>query len=429
MWKIWLLAGMLLLPGVGWGAEEEALLYGCADPTIVENPAVPGELVLMATGPGLPIYRSRDLVHWKLDHRVFKDRVPAWAKKAVPGSRGIWAPDLVFFNGRYHAYYSVSTFGSQDSVIGLAVNPTLDRSDPAYHWEDRGEVIRSRIGKHAFNAIDPAVFPDRDGKVYMVWGSFWTGIKLTELDPGTGKPKPGAPIISLVDRGVPPNAVEAAYLVYREGMYYLFVSFDHCCDGASSTYRIMVGRAPIITGPYLDAAGTPMTGGGGTLVLANHGRWRGPGHNSVLKNSTGEWLVHHTYDMHHLKAHRILQVRPLRWPSSGWPVAGEPLVQTYRKEPVAVNRESVLGTWELMVDYQEPPEIIHLLPDGVMQEPGRGQHTWSLEQGRLYLSWRTDPAAEAAREDELFVAPSGDTLIGRRQTGQVVRGVRVRSAP
>ena len=66
------------------------------------------------------------MLQWSNFGKVF-DKVPDWAPKAVPGSRGsCWAPDISFFGGKYHLYYSVSTFGSRLSCIGLATNKTLD---------------------------------------------------------------------------------------------------------------------------------------------------------------------------------------------------------------------------------------------------------------------------------------------------------------
>jgi arabinan endo-1,5-alpha-L-arabinosidase len=74
------------------------------------------------------------------------------------------------------------------------------------------------------------------------------------------------------------------------------VSFDRCCRGAESTYNIRVGRAEAITGPYVDRDGTPMTEGGGTLVLeATTPEWRGPGHNGFLRDGTQDYLAFHAY--------------------------------------------------------------------------------------------------------------------------------------
>ena len=83
---------------------------------------------VFSTGHGERLIETRssaDLVHWSVGQPLFRE-LPQWAKKAVPGSNGMWAPDISFVNGRWRLYYSVSTFGSNRSAIGLFTSPTLD---------------------------------------------------------------------------------------------------------------------------------------------------------------------------------------------------------------------------------------------------------------------------------------------------------------
>src|SRR5205814_2301884 len=105
------------------------------------------------------------------------------ALQAVPHTQTLWAPDISFFNGQYYLYYACSTFGSNRSGIGLATNTTLDPSDAAYHWQDCGLVLESRQNDD-FNAIDPNRVIDRNRRHWLALGSFWSGLKLVELDPG-----------------------------------------------------------------------------------------------------------------------------------------------------------------------------------------------------------------------------------------------------
>ena len=92
---------------------------------------------LFSTGGGwrrrgiIPIRSSPDLRTWKRSGSVFT-RLPEWAPKEIPGTRGAWAPDIAYFNGRFHLYYSVSTFGKNTSAIGLVTNTTLDPESPDY---------------------------------------------------------------------------------------------------------------------------------------------------------------------------------------------------------------------------------------------------------------------------------------------------------
>ena len=309
-------------------APRDGLLNGAPDPTGVATVNAAGETVyyVAATGRGVNLLRSTDLKHWQPVGSVFDKPVPDWARQEVPGTHGIWAPDLSYHDGLYYLYYSVSTFGSQRSVIGLAVNKSLDPDSDDYQWQDRGKVVESNPRDNDFNAIDPALLVDEEGRWWLFWGSYWSGLKVAEIDPATGKLAADAKIRPVAARpDVPSHAIEAAFVVFHEGYYYLFVSWDACCDGADSTYKVMVGRSRDAAGPYVDADGKQMLAGGGTLVLASSERWRGPGHNGVITTDAGQWMVHHTYDMQNLEAQRILQVRPLTWNADGWPEVGEPL--------------------------------------------------------------------------------------------------------
>ncbi len=144
--------------------------------------------VVFATGNGILTRYSQDLKTWTEGEPVFK-KFPAWHKEVVPSQKGhLWAPDIIRRGDRYLLYYSVSGWGKNTSAIGLASSPTLDPKSRDYQWKDEGIVIRSN-DKDRYNAIDPQLFADPDGSLWMVFGSFWTGIQLIELDPKTGMRK------------------------------------------------------------------------------------------------------------------------------------------------------------------------------------------------------------------------------------------------
>lgn len=390
------------------------------DPAVIE--ASDGTFYVFATGQGLPVYHSANLVDWVQVGRVFKTPVPEWAARAVPGTRGIWAPDIVKLGDRYCLYYSVSTFGSQRSVIGMAVNKTLDHTSPDYQWVDEGLVIESFPDRCNFNAIDPAVFQCQDGRTFMVWGSYWTGLKMTQINPQTGKPLDNPPqILDVAARpDNPAHAIEGAYVIYRSGFYYLFVSFDSCCDGAESTYKVMIGRSQQPQGPYEDFKGRPMLQGGGTLLLAGHDNWRGPGHNSVLTTEQGCWLVHHTYDTFHLDSQRIIQVRPLYWAQDGWPVAGEPLGpgNPMKAPKTDIKAAQIIGSWRLSADYGDE-KIIDFLPSGRVAH--RKEAKWSFDGSQLTVFL----PGIAADSVTCFVEPSGSSFIGRDSQGVILRAKRL----
>jgi len=270
----------------------------------------------------IPCRRSADLVSWERCGFVFS-QVPGWAREAVPRTKGIWAPDISFFNGLYHLYYSVSTFGSNESVIGLATNKALDPAAPGFEWVDRGLVVQSRR-EDDFNAIDPNLFVGRDGCCWLSWGSFWGGIKLARIDPATGKREEGdAKIHSLASRPVKrgePSAIEAPFIISRGDNHYLFVSFDFCCRGVNSTYFTVCGRSREVTGPYVDATGRPMMEGGGSVVVQGNERFKGTGHNAVLRDGDRDYLVYHAYDAQ-AGGTPTLRISPIYWTPDGWPRA------------------------------------------------------------------------------------------------------------
>jgi arabinan endo-1,5-alpha-L-arabinosidase len=277
---------------------------------------------IFSTGSRIDIRRSADMLNWKFIGSVF-DSIPAWGIKEVPGVSNIWAPDIFYHDSTYYLYYALSTFGSNHSCIGLATNLTLDPGDPNYEWIDRGKVIQSGVGDN-FNAIDPNVTMDKDNRIWLSFGSFWDGIKMVELDSNTWKPEQSYKLYSIASRSG--GAIEAPYIVYKNGYYYLFVSFDYCCNGVNSTYNIRVGRSKEITGPYIDSSGIAMLKGGGTHLLSGDNRWKGPGHCAVLLQENNDWIIFHAYDAenHGVPTLRIL---PLDWDSAvgmdsqnGWPV-------------------------------------------------------------------------------------------------------------
>jgi len=297
---------------------------------------------LFSTGFGINILSSPDLVSWEPAGRVF-ETPPQWAVDSVPGYHGhTWAPDILYHEGTWYLYYSCSSFGKNTSAIGVATNRTLDPDSPDYRWEDHGCIVRSIAGRDNWNAIDPNVFIDTDGTGWMSFGSFWSGIKLVRLDasltrvaepqewfPICRRPEGTAEDTSQTDDAIhadprgqdfdPGNgAVEAPFIIRHGEWYYLFVSYDLCCRGAKSTYKVVVGRSASVTGPYIDADGTPLMQGGGTVVAGGNDRYPGVGHCAVVTDGEGEKMLLHAYDRE-TGYNSVLLVRPLSWDRDGWP--------------------------------------------------------------------------------------------------------------
>jgi len=305
---------------------------GTHDPSIIKA----GKMwYVFATGKApeggqLAVRCSRDLEHWKLCGHVF-DAVPAWIQQRSPGTKDLWAPDISYVHREYRLYYAYSLFGKNTSGIALVTNTTLDPASPAFKWVDKGLVLESKAEDN-FNAIDPNFVLDAKGQGWLTFGSFWDGIKMRRLDDAgmlsnadsilyslarRAKPEDAAP----APEGRPANwqAVEAPFIVRHNGYYYLFTSWDLCCRGLKSSYRTMVGRSHLVTGPYIDASGKLLMDGGGTELLTANSRWLGPGGESVLMNPKGkDLIVFHAYDATTGKP--SMQLSTIDW-SGGWPHA------------------------------------------------------------------------------------------------------------
>ena len=289
-----------------------------------------GKYYVFSTGRGAPFYSSPDTVTWTREGSVFT-QIPDAVHALVPKNNGtdVWAPDIIRMNNQFYLYYAVSSWGSFQSVIGLATNPVLDPKDPAYKWTDRGVVVTSN-GNEDLNAIDPGVILAPDGTLWICYGSYHGSIRVTQLDPHTGlalAPNTlGAPIATARES-------EASDIVSHNGFYYLFVNHGSCCKGKDSTYNIRVGRSRTITGPYLDRDGKPMSEGGGTLFLASDAQRIGPGHFGRIVDydsaATPErFSIHYEADMKR-DGRSVLDIRPLSWSADGWPIAGDhPAVTT-----------------------------------------------------------------------------------------------------
>ena len=274
-----------------------------------------GKYWCFSTGTGVQSLCSEDLEHWHLLPPIVASP-PAWFSKVVPQPpMHLWAPDIVELDGRYLVYYSVSAFGKQTSAIALASSPTLDPEAEGYGWTDHGIVVQTD-GSNDHNAIDPAVVRTPDGELWLVYGSYWTGIKLFQLDPKTGKRiAPDSPLYSLAWK----EQIEAASILHHDGYYYLFVDWGTCCSGVRSTYNIRIGRSRDLTGPYLDRDGVDMLKGGGSLLLGNEGPRIGPGHAAFLEEDGRLMMSYHFYSADD-RGLPLLGVRGLSWDEEGWPV-------------------------------------------------------------------------------------------------------------
>jgi arabinan endo-1,5-alpha-L-arabinosidase len=263
---------------------------------------------------------------------------PSWINSKVPGFQGhFWAPEIFFMNGKFHLYYSCSTFGSKVSAIGLATNVTLDPTSPNYRWTDQGEVISTNANS-SVNAIDPAVFRDANNNVWLSYGSFFGGLRTTQLNSATGKLL-GTPEFSIAN-----GDVEAPHIMRHGNFYYLFINRGACCQGANSTYFALVGRSASPSGPFLDKNGVDLNNSGGTTVLNTSGRYIGPGHISVFEEGGVSYVSHHYYDRDDNGIPK-LSLANLTWDAADWPVISRDWVKPGRYEIINQNSGLVWDAW------------------------------------------------------------------------------------
>lgn len=285
---------------------------GVHDPVIMEQD---GTFYLFATGNQVAAKTSENLMSWDGAQEVFSQvSRPSWVSQQVPGVSNLWAPDISYFGGQYHLFYSASTFGSNTSCIGHLTRASLSSGQ----WTAESEPTVCTDGSEDYNAIDPNVVVDVEGTPWLSFGSFWDGIRIIRLE--LDGQRADDEIHAIASRGG--GAIEAPFIVRRCGYYYLFVSFDRCCQGADSTYNIRVGRSTEVLGPYEDRSGEPMLDGGGTLLVEGNDEWHGPGHNAVIFSGDRAYDIHHAYAASNGVSQ--LRISELAWDDDGWPISGGP---------------------------------------------------------------------------------------------------------
>lgn len=289
---------------------------------IIHDPVIAKEgdtYYIFATGERVTVMSSQDLRNWKFEKPVF-DSAPRWATETIKGYHGhTWAPDILYHDGMYHLFYSCSTFGKNKSAIGHATTPTLCPDSPQFKWTDHGKIIQSIPNRDSWNAIDPQVIVDESGTPWMSFGSFWDGIKMVRLTKDLNQVAQPEEWYSLSRRKGKNKAVEAPFIIKHGEYYYLFVSFDYCCRGVKSDYKVMVGRSAAVTGPYLDKDGKRMDEGGGSVVIQGNEHYAGVGHNAAYHWDGKDYFICHAYSIADNGEPRLI-IREMTWTQDGWPI-------------------------------------------------------------------------------------------------------------
>jgi arabinan endo-1,5-alpha-L-arabinosidase len=283
-------------------------VIGIHDPSILK---VGTSYYLFSTHAALHAHISNDRVNFG-DDGYGLSSLPSWTNPYTASSGDLWAPDASAHNGAYWLYYAASGSGSTNSAIGLAVSP----SGVPGTFVDSGAAVYTSSNCSGSNAIDPTSVVDGSGNAWMAFGSWSSGIQIVPVNNSTGIPT-GAACAQLAYHSSG-TGIEGSYIYPHGGYYYLLASVDNCCQGDTSTYRIIVGRATSITGPYTDRGGVALTSGGGTILLSAHANINGPGGESVFTDTDGAILVYHYYDGNN-SGYPALGLNVLGWTSDGWP--------------------------------------------------------------------------------------------------------------
>lgn len=431
--------------------------------------------------------RSKNLVDWEYMGGTMHG-IPRWIKTKLNEIRsamgleattanfsdqtqfGFWAPCVKRISSNlYRMYYVVTIPGtingtgtwSERCFIGL-----MESSNPADvdSWQDKGYVITNYSDRglnfnvnatdwnncyFKYNAIDPSVVTTPEGRQWLVYGSWHSGIAAVELDPATGLPlntlgnpwgddNAAAYGTTIYNRALGRlnqrwQGSEAPEVVYKDGYYYLFLAYDEL----SVAYNTRVVRAKSITGPYYDITGRNVTANGGEAYPIvthpyrfgdDHG-WVGISHCAVFDDGNGNWFYasqqRFPAGYNGNSASNALMmggVRQIVWTDEGWPLA---LPERYGAvEQTAISESELTGSWQhinLAYNYQKQDVSVdlslgadHKVSANSAFEPGA---TWSFDASanvltigstRLYLRREVDWEASPRKVTIVYVGLSSD---------------------
>lgn len=368
--------GILSSAYAGDGAAtyyNPVIKWSMPDPTVIK--AEDGFFYLYATEDthNVPIYRSKDLVTWRYAGTAFTDATRPM--DFVPKG-GIWAPDINYIDGQYVLYYSKSEWGKTwECGIGVAVS---DRPNGGFH-DAHKLFISSEVGIE--NCIDP-FFIRVDSCNYLFWGSFHDiyGVQLT--DDGLAIKEGATP------QKIAGGLIEGTMIVKHKNYFYLVGSAGTCCEGANSTYRLVVARSQNLFGPYVDRNGRSAISDHFSPLLNRSPEVYGPGHCSefVTDDAGQTWMLYHGYQSSNVDAGRVVYLDKITWGTDGWPQVQGMRPSTEAEAPLF---GSEAGISENMGD-KNTSYLVHRVDDGGywrIDSPDNKQFSWQVYNvsGRLVM--------------------------------------------
>ncbi len=448
--------------------------------------------------------RSRDLVSWTHIYGPMNE-APAWVTDSLNSIRGrmnlpaietpnygYWAPVIrvVNVNGvpTMRMYYSIivdnyiktgkaSTEANFDSswteraFIGVCESTNPSDCDS---WVDKGFVVCSSSDKardsygraswngdygsayFRFNAIDPTYIVDKDGKHWLIYGSWHSGFAQLEINPATGlpvnaydengkfkglgdpwgnNPNYGTRIATRVASGswARWQGSEAPEIVYKDGWYYLFMAYD----GLDIPYNTRVCRSQSINGPFVDLKGTDLTHvGGDAYPIVTHPYkfskgygWVGISHCCVFQQEgSGDWFYCSQGRLPvgvngNASSNALMtgHVRRIVWapatadtPDDLWPISLPERYAGLSKK--AVSESEIAGTWEHIHLYYTRPDSS--LPATDLQNAQmRTSKEWEFKADKTFTGYNKAGAAISgtwsfdAGKQFLTITPAGGTAV------------------
>lgn len=408
-----LLSGILAISGCGSSGDKQGVPentipvnVSAADPTATASAIVYNDMAVhdpsiikaddgtfYVFGSHLSVAKSTDLMKWTRVAEGVDDVNPLFNTFSSQmadgiswtGETGSWAPDVIKLkDGKYYFYYDhCGNFGAgcnaPRSYIGVAVSSKIEGP-----YVDKGIFMRSGMsdaeiangkgpdGVTAYNgavmpnAIDPHVFFDKSGKLWMVYGSYFGGIFIVELDGATGKVKAGQGYGKHLTGGGF-AAIEGTWITYSPETDYYYMFNSIAGFNAADGYNIRVSRSKTPDGTYVDAAGNDMLlAKNNTETLSKYGvklmggfnfvaekgdtapgwGYLSPGHNSVYYDESAKkyFLVTHTRFPNRGEEHSV-RVHEMWMNADGWLVASP-----QRYAPIAGT--NIVDAIDLQGDYR-----------------------------------------------------------------------------
>ena len=371
----------------------------------------------------------------------------------------MWAPDVIYNKkmGKWCMYLSINGDGWYSSIIMLTADNITGpyryqapvvmsgfRSGDSYKSTDLEIVLGEQAslpsryapsdnyGNHWPNAIDPCVFYDEDGKLWMSYGSWSGGIFMLELDEETGlrdydvtyaENETSDPYFGKKIAGGHYVSGEASYIEYIGGYYFLFMTYGGL--EAAGGYQMRVFRSLNPDGPYVDSKGssavydtyqlnfgpTENDGFRGVNIFGAYDDWgfqtvgdwgeRAQGHNSIIAAQDGRtYLVYHTRFQNRGEGHEV-RVHQVYQNEEGWLVAapfeytGEGVKSAGIAAAQKVATADIPGTYKLLAhrygldhaakEYAIPVDVT-LNTDGTLSGDGV-TGTWAIKAGTSYITF------------------------------------------